>query len=147
MTIYPLSIEEIAAKGVTHVVTLTYADFSAAALTKTVDVLPATLAAIGTEIFCKGFYVATAFAGCATATLKLGDGGDDDRYLTAALCHLKTAGYKSMLPTLATQPFTLTSAGAAIQAIATATTDNLDQLSAGVVHLYLRVINLAKLIQ
>lgn len=143
MNVYPVAREEIG-NGYTHVVTIDFTDLNTTAgLTKTLEMLPATLVKVGTEIFCKGFYVETAFAGCATLTLQVGDGNDTDRYLTAAVADLKTAGYKSVLQNLATTPFTYTAAADSVDALVTATTDNLTALTAGKVYVFLRVVNLA----
>lgn len=146
MTIYPLSQEEIGAKDITHVVTFDYTDLNTTAgLTKTIEILPSSVGKIGAEVSCRGFYVETAFAGTATLTLTVGDGVDPDRYLTAAVADMKTAGPKSVLPTINTQPYTYTAADG-VDAVFTATTNNLDQLTVGKVHVFLKVVDLAEVL-
>lgn len=142
MIVYPLPKEEVAFKGYTHVVTLDHTDLNTTAgLTKSIELLPASLAKIGTEVSCRGFYVETAFAGTATLTLVVGDDGDTDRFLTSAVADMKTAGPKSVLPTTATQPFAYATANG-IDGLFTATTNNLDQLTTGKVHVFLNVVDL-----
>lgn len=146
MIVLPLAQEEVLAKDITHVVTFEFTDLNTTAgLTKTLEILPVSAGRIGVEVTCRGFYVETAFAGTATLTLIVGDDGDTDRYLTAAVADMKTAGPVSVLPTIATQPFTYKVANN-VEAIFTATTNNLDQLSAGKVHVFLKVVDLAEVL-
>ena len=141
MTVKPLALEEIALRGYSHVVTFDYTDLTdTAALTKTLALLPNTMVKNGTRVSCAGLYVETAFVGCATLTLKVGDGGDDDRFMTLAIADLKTKAYLAAPASITSQPYTYTTADT-VDGLVTATTDNLTALSAGKAHVFLMVVD------
>lgn len=135
-------------KGATHVVKLTYADLTdTAATTKTVPILPAASGTLpaGTVVECLGHRCVTAFAGTSitAVTLQVGDGGDTDRLCTAALDDLIAAGYTAVPRSVTTQPFAFASADT-VDALFTATGANLSALTAGEVHIFLRVTDMVE---
>lgn len=144
MTVYPLPYLE-AAKGPTHKIVVTYADLNdTAGLTKTLNVqfnggnFP-----VKTQFECTHIDVVTAFGGgtVATLTLQLGDAGSAARYWTAASKDLLSTGCVSAARSITTQPFALTTAGT-LQALFTSTVGNLNALTAGEIHIYVKIVNL-----
>lgn len=147
MQILPLVGPETS-RGATHVIKLTYADLTdTAATTKTMPILPAATGTLpaGTICACIGHRCVTAFAGTSitAVTLEIGDGGDVDRLCTAALDDLIAAGYTAVPASVTTQPFAFASADT-IDAKFTATGANLSVLTAGEVHIFLRVIDMVE---
>ena len=137
MTIIPLALEEISYKGYTHIAVLEYTDLTdTAGLTKTVALMSVRA---GHRVDCKGINIATAFAGAATTTLQVGE-TDTDRFMTAAIADLKTAGYKAAPHAITTQPFTFTGADT-VDALVTNTPNNLTELTAGKVYIFLNVVD------
>lgn len=135
-------------KGATHVVILTYADFAGtAATTKTIPILPASSGDLpaGTVCECLGHRCVTAFAGTSitAVTLQVGDGNDTDRLCTAALDDLIATGYTAVPRSVTTQPYALAAADT-IDALFTATGANLSVLTAGEVHIFLRITDMVE---
>jgi hypothetical protein len=137
MKCYPLTNEEILAHNATHKIVIPYTDLTGtAALTKTTAIYPFSgTAPIGTLCRFAKAYVRTAFVGCATLTLQVGDGGDTDRNLAASDMKA-TAGTFYAAPATANAPF---AAADTLDALFTATTDNLSSLSAGEVEIYIQI--------
>lgn len=139
MTVKPVALPE-SAKGYNFVVTIDYTDFSATAgLTKTLELIPATTVTAGKRVLCSGIYIETPFAGTTTLTLQVGDGNDTDRFATAAVCDLKGAAGPVAIPySVTTQPYAYKTADG-VDALVTATVENLTSLSAGKAHIFLAV--------
>lgn len=111
MTVTPLSYEERLNSGFTHKLVLPYTDFTGLTSASAVSLFPAlnaaTTIAAGVSISRCAINVSTAFTFAAgTLVAVIGDGGDDDRYLTST--SLKTAGYTET--PAATKPYTYGSA-------------------------------------
>jgi hypothetical protein len=107
MTITPLSYEERLNSGFTHKLVLPYTDFTGLGSGSAVSLFPAinaaTTIAAGVSISRCAINVSTAFTFAAgTLVAVIGDGGDDDRYLTSTT--LKTAGWTET--PAATKPYT-----------------------------------------
>lgn len=147
MTVETILEPERSALGVTHVVKVTHEDLTAAATSETIQIFPesGTLPA-GTRVECVGHRVVTAFSGGSVSalTVTVGDGGDADRLCTAALDDLVATGYTAVPRSVGTQPFTFASADA-VDATFAATGDNVVNLSAGEIHIFLKVTDLRTL--
>lgn len=144
--IIQLSQEETAKTGFTHKLTFTYADVAAEATTVAFEVFPkwttATNMNAGYRVTDCALDVETAFTGGALSalTLKVGDGGDDDRFLTAS--SIFTASYFTGPATTKDYVFT---AADTIDAILTATGAACSACTAGKGHLYLAIHDMARL--
>jgi len=138
MKAYVLSNEESHAHGASHKVVITWSDLLTAALTNTKAIYPFTgTAPIGTRVAAVRARLKTAFVGCATLTCAVGDGGSTARNLAAA--DMKAAAgtwYFSSPSTTTPSGF---NAADTVDALFTATTNNLDQLTAGEVEIYLTI--------
>jgi hypothetical protein len=141
--------ETVITAGATHVVRVVHTDLTGtAALTKTQQLLPETSGStlpIGTMYEVVGIRVSTAFVGpsVSSLTLQVGDGGDTDRVFTAAMASLLTAAYYPAT-NLTTAPGQFTAADT-IDGLFTAVGANLSVLTAGVVDIYLAIVDPANL--
>lgn len=143
MTVKPLALHEIAATGFTHVVNIGFADLSTAGLTKTLAIYPESgTTAIGTAVEKAAAEVVTAFVGCATLVLEVGDDGDVDRNLVSFDMKSTAGTWKHTVPSTTPSVF---NAANTVDALFTATTNNLDALTAGEVNIYLRIVELQNL--
>jgi hypothetical protein len=141
MTIVPLSIEERAASGFTHKVSISYTDlYATAGLTKTVLVFPS-LAAANIGLLQAALRVKTAFVGAAISALtaEVGDDGDTDRILAASSILAAAGTWYAILP--ATAPAFFGTANT-FDVLFTATGANLTALTAGELELFLSVSDL-----
>lgn len=136
----------------THKITVDYTDISAAALTKSIQILPEISGSnnpVGTFVTAAGYRLETPFDGGDTATLsvQIGDDGDPNRFLVETTTELhKDATQKKNVVAAAsvtTMPFAYDAANG-IDALFTATEANLNELTAGSVDLFLRVGYLAE---
>jgi len=130
-------------RGATHVAIVTFADLNdTAALTKTLSVFTAASLPAGTLLDCVGYRVVTAFAGgtVATLTVQVGDTGSANRYATAGLKDLLSTGAIAVPKSVTTAPFALTSADT-VKLLFTSTVGNLSALTAGEIHIFLRVVD------
>jgi hypothetical protein len=129
--------------GATHRLTILYTDLSSTAATSlTTQILPVTASTTlpaDTLIDVMLVNVVTAFVGTSISalTLKLGDGSDDDRFLTAALTDLLTATSRGVR--LSTGNYCFTAADT-VDGIFTATGANLTALTAGQVDIWLKIV-------
>lgn len=135
-------------RGATHVVKLLYTDLTdTAALTKTLPILPGSTGTlpVGSMVRCIGHRVVTAFVGASVSalTLQVGDGGDTDRFATAALDSMLATGYTAVPASVTTQPYAYESADT-VDALFTAVGANLSVLTAGEVHVFLQVVPLGE---
>lgn len=142
MTITKLSLEEIVAKGFTHKLTIPYTDMTGLTSGSAYSLFPALNAATtipaGTRVSACAVNVSTAFTFAAgTLTIKIGDGGDDDRFFAATT--LKTAGYTENTPT--TKPYTYGAADT-IDFIITCGAGTPATIAAGSVDVFLRIEDL-----
>lgn len=141
MKVNRLSANEVAEYGFNWMVTIDKDDLSAAALTKTLAIYPETgTAAAGTVVRKAAARVVTAFAGTTTLVVEVGDGGDVDRALASSDM---TAAAGTVYPAIPTTVPAAFAAADTVDALFTATVDNLDQLSAGEVQIFLDVVDLA----
>lgn len=131
-----LSYEESLSHGATHKITVAYTDLLTAALTNTKAIYPFTgTAPIGTRVASARARVKTAFVGCATLTLQVGDGSDPNRNLDASDMKAAAGTWYFFSPST-TSPSGFNAADT-VDALFTATTNNLDALTAGEVEIYL----------
>lgn len=144
MKVYPLMMEDRLASGYTHRVNVRYTDLNdTAALTKTLAIYPQSgTAGVGTSVRRAAARVITPFVGCATLTLQVGDGSDTDRNL--ASFDLKAAADTYGVGVPSTTPSVFNAADT-VDALFTATTNNLTSLTAGEVDIYLCIADLSKL--
>lgn len=149
MTYYNYSaLEQPAVNGATHRLTIKYTDLTDTAATSlTTAIFPetdSTTFPIGCQVQVLGCKVSTAFAGGAVSalTLKIGDGGDDDRYMTTTYGDLFTATHRAIPAGVTTQPYVYAAADT-VDAIFTATGANLTALTAGQVDIYLKFLPVA----
>lgn len=144
MKITQLSSEEQRALGFSHKVVVDYTDLVAtAALTKAQNIYPGSgNAAVGTCIRRAAARVVTAFAGCTALVVEIGYGTDPNAILASSDMMATAGTWYSITP--ATCPITL-SAADTFDALFTATTDNLTDLTAGEVEIYLEVADLPQL--
>lgn len=144
MTTTPLTVQDQALTGFTHVVKITYADLTdTAALTKTIAIVPESgTNAIGAYVLRAGFQLKTSFTGGATTalTLQVGDGGDTDRFIPAKSLHADATPVTNWITANATDtlPYAYVAADT-IDALFTATDANLTALTAGEVWVFLQV--------
>lgn len=124
--------------GATHLVKVKWTDLNdTAGLTKTVPLLTLRAGHVVRSVKCK---VKTAFAGTTTLVAEIGDTGDVDRNLASQ--NMKTAAYKSLQPT--TTNNNVATGAATLDALFTATVDNLTALSAGEVWYYIFIEDMAE---
>jgi hypothetical protein len=138
------SYEEMAANGgFTHRVDITFADFATTGALTLAIPLSANLANLG--CFRVAARVKTAFVGCATLAITVGDGNAVARYLASA--DMKAvAGTWYAINTATTCPFVIVGATAdTVDVVFTATTNNLNVLSAGACEIYLCLVDFNKL--
>jgi len=137
-----MSYEERIAVHYSHRINFKFTDLTdTVGLTKTILLTPS-MADFG----CRkaAVRVKTAGVGTTTLTLKVGDGGVVDRFMTAADL-MATAGTWVAL-TYATEPFLYPSATAdTVDALFTATVTNLSTLTAGEWDLYLDLVDMSKM--
>jgi hypothetical protein len=116
---------------------LKHGDFSAAGLTKSVDAfsLPAHAKVVGA-----GAKITEIFAGTTTLTLKVGDAGDDDRYLAAYDGMVAVADTNIANAAAAGLFASYSDAAYAVKVLATATVANLDQLTTGEVDIWVAYV-------
>lgn len=124
-------------------VNIKYTDLTdTAGLTKTVAIWPSSgNAGAGTAIIRAATKVITAFVGCATLGVEIGDDGDVDRNMVSSDMKATAATWKVAVPS--TTPSVLSAANT-IDALFTATTNNLSALTAGEVDIYLEIIDLER---
>jgi hypothetical protein len=153
MTIKPLALGAYGAIW-THKITVKAADISAAATSKTLAIFPASGSLpAGTCILAVAYSLITPFTGGAVSamTMKIGDGLDDDRYLTAAKSDLFSATAKPYVvgneTTSPWVPVSTTATENVINAIFTATGANTSVLTAGEVEIYLQLSDFAELVK
>lgn len=145
MKIYPLMEEERANSGFTHVAKITYADLSdTAGLTKTLAIYPESgTAPAGLAVHRVAAKVVTAFVGCTTLGVEVGGVGSDvDAGMASFDCKSTAGTYKYTVPS--TCPHVYNTADT-LDALFTATVDNLSALSVGEVWIYFAVADLGKL--
>jgi hypothetical protein len=139
--------------GFTHKFIVDYTDITAAALTNTITLLPAsglfpsTLAILRTA-----YKLVTPFTGgaVATVTLTLGDPGTAARYIAAASTDLLTAlATNTKMAVFSNNAYAYNTADAAanckLRALFTSTVANLDALTAGQIEIYAQIIDMANL--
>jgi hypothetical protein len=154
MEISKLSAEETREYGFTHKVILTYPDLSAAATTKTVNLLTGLVA--GHLITGAAFRLVSGFVGASVTNLTMEVGydlaaGTDDPNGIIEAVELATAGTEILAGDATGAIFAAKRTGFApqeactITALFTATGANLSVLTAGEVHVYLSVVDLTKL--
>lgn len=144
MKIRKLTHEEAAFYGFTHVANLTFKDLNTtAALTKTIALYPESgNAPVGTVMRRAATKVITAFVGCATLGAEVGDDGDVDRILVSSDMKATAGTWKVAVPSTAPAVFNTANT---LDVLFTATTNNLDQLTAGDVDIYFDVVELDNL--
>lgn len=121
----------------THLVKVKHTDLTGTAgLTKAQALLSLRAGHVVQRVRAK---VKTAFAGTTTLVCEVGDTGDVDRNLVSQ--NMKVAAYKSLPPSTTTENV-FTGAGT-LDALFTATVENLSSLSAGEVWFYIKIIDLA----
>jgi hypothetical protein len=140
MKIYPLSMQERARTGFSHKINITYADLTdTAGLTKTLKLLPDTgSCAAGFCVQRSAIRVKTFFSGGAVAsmTASVGDSGSGTRFHNAHNCF--TAGVSFALATTAN----MYTAADYVRVLFTATTGNLNVLTAGELEIYIHALQL-----
>lgn len=142
MNVLPLGLTEGAKLGATHLIKITFADLTdTAGLTKALQIIPTSgnLAA-GWMVRNVKAKVKVAFVGCATLGMEVGDAGSVARNL-ASFDMKSTAGtWKTIQPTT-TSPSVFAAAGH-VDALFTATTNNLSLLTAGELWILVDMVNL-----
>lgn len=144
MTTTPLTVQDQALTGFTHVVKITYEDLNTTAdTTKTIAIVPESgTNAVGTYVLRAGFQIKTNFDGGATSelTLQVGDGGDTDRFIPAKSIHEDGTEVTNWVTAngTATLPYAYVAADT-IDALFTATGADLTALTAGEVWVFLQV--------
>lgn len=146
MQIIPLTTQEAANSGFTHKVVVTFTDVAGLTSGTAASIYPgfngATTSPAGLAVLDTAWRVATAFAFTpGTLTFQVGDGSDADRFITAAT-DLKTAAFG--VGAITTQPYVYTAADT-IDITITAGSGALTSVTAGELHLYLRMVPLDKL--
>lgn len=145
MTVTPLSYEERLNSGFTHKLVLPYTDFTGLTSGSTYSLFPtlntsATFAA-GTRIAAFAVRVSTAFVfSPGTLVIKIGDGGDDDRYFAST--SVKTAAWVEN--TVGTKPY-LYDAADTIDFVMTAGAGALSSITAGELTIFIAVQDLTVL--
>jgi hypothetical protein len=154
MELTKLSAEETREYGFTHKVIITHPDLSATATTKTVNLLTGLVA--GHLITGAAFRLVSGFVGTSVTNLTMQVGydlaaGTDDPDGIIETVELATAGTEILAGDATGAIFATKRTGFApqeactITALFTATGANLSVLTAGEVHVYLSVVDLAKL--
>lgn len=118
-----------------------YTDFSTAGLTITIDLFDLPAGHVVLDCYNE---VVTAFGGTTTLDFEVGDAGDVDALMVshdAKTAQLNTEGSKkgTLLTTAGETALFSISASTMLKCKATATVENLDQLSAGLVAFYFRI--------
>jgi hypothetical protein len=126
----------MAGRDITHVVKINHTDLNAtAALIKSLAILPTSMIKNGVRVRCIGINVTVPFVGVTTLTLQIGE-TDTDRFFTAT--DVKAKAFTAASSAITTQPFAFNVADT-VDALFTATVDNLTLLSAGEVIVLLNV--------
>lgn len=144
MTIYQLSADEQRALGFSHKVVVTSADLvGTAGLTQALNIYPGSgTARIGTCCRQAAARVVTAFVGCTTLVVEIGDGGDPNAVLLSSDMKATAGTWYTATPATAPRVF---NAADTLDALFTAGTDNLSALTAGQVEIYLDMADLPQL--
>lgn len=144
MKVTQLSMNEQLAMGYSHKVVVSYTDLTdTAGLTKALAIYPDSgTAPIGTCCRRAAARVVTAFVGCATLTVEIGDGNDPNRILLSSDMKATAGTWYTATPATAPGVF---NAADTLDALFTATTNNLSALTAGEVEIYVDVAHLSQL--
>lgn len=138
-----LSVTDQLLHQATHKIIITHADLTDADTSQTIAIVPdtakytsATVPA-GTQVRLAKVQVVTAFSGgsVSAATITIGDGGSATRFLASTDIFTAATWFANAA---ATSPYIYTTTDT-IDAVFASTTDNLVNLTAGEIHIYLEV--------